>query len=556
MGSATSSDEGSPRTDRPDRDDHPAGPDAAPSTGAARTPPGGLRAAIGQALPSQRFGDHLAILSGTGQNIAGLAVFVVASLGTNILISRAFGRSGADALGLVTLATQFAFVGGAATRFGMDMAAVRRVAIDVGKGNRDRVRSVLARAAAIAAAVSAAAVVLVFLGAGALASGFGLGESGRTAFRATALALPFVALCQVYLGGTRGLKVMRHTLYVYWAGQPLAWVALMVAGWAALRRSVAVSVLAYAASWGVATAAAWWAWQRETGSFGRVSAERGEVAELVRYGAPRAPAALLAQLLFWTDYFVVSRYVNGAELGVYAAAVRIAQALVLFLIAVNYMFSPFVADLHAKGERDRLDGLFKALTRWVVAGSLPILLLLLIAPGPVLMVFGGKFAAGSGVLRILLIGQSVNVATGSVGFILIMVGRTGWDLAVYAASFLLDLAVAFLLAPHLGIEGAAVAQAVTLSASNGARLYLVWRFVHIQPFNRHYLRLAVPAAAGGAAMAAVHLALSRSGWPVDLSASALVGGLTYAVVLVVAGLTPAERSALARVAGLARTRAR
>src|SRR5207245_3279962 len=116
--------------------------------------------------------------------------------------------------------------------------------------------------------------------------------------------------------------------------------------------------------------AAWCVCECQSSSFEPAAAEPGDIGRLLRYGAPRAPAALLAQLLFWTDFFVVSRYVSKADLGVYAAAVRIAQTLVLFLIAVNYMFSPFVADLHARGERDRLGGLYKALTRWIMAGSL------------------------------------------------------------------------------------------------------------------------------------------------------------------------------------------
>src|SRR5205823_11286814 len=112
-------------------------------------------------------------------------------------------------------------------------------------------------------------------------------------------------------------------------------------------------------------------------------------------------------------------------------------------------------------------------------------------PGPVLKIFGGRFESGTTPLRILLIGQAVNVAVGSVGFILIMVGRTGWDLVVYAASFLVDLGVAFLLAPRLGAEGAAIAQAVTMVVSNAGRLYLVWRFVQMHAFTLRYVGLFV-----------------------------------------------------------------
>ena len=41
-------------------------------------PPERVRGVLDSVLPRERFGDHLAILAGTGQNIAGLAVYVVA----------------------------------------------------------------------------------------------------------------------------------------------------------------------------------------------------------------------------------------------------------------------------------------------------------------------------------------------------------------------------------------------------------------------------------------------------------------------------------------------
>lgn len=524
------------------------------STPPRMSPVAGLRRAVEGALPKERFGDHLTLLSGTGQNLLGLAVYVVASFGTNVLIARAFRGQGAAALGIITLATQLAFVIGAGTRFGMDMAAVRLVAIDMGKGEPGRIRPIVRRAVLIASVFSVAVAVALYFGAGGLAhvftsSGAPLSEY-RTALEAAAVALPFVAVSQVYLGGTRGLKMMRQTLYVQWVGQPVAWIVLMVAGWV-VSKTAGMSVLAYAVSWAFATLLAWPLWLRASAGHAGKPLERGETAALLRYGAPRAPAALLSQLLFWTDYFVVSGAVSATALGVYAAAVRVSQALGLFLIAVNYMFSPFVADLHARGELDRLDGLYKALTRWMLAGTLPILLLLAIVPGPVLQIFGSGFGQGTLQLRILLIGQIVNVGVGSVGFILIMVGRTGWDLAVYVLSFAIDLAVALTLRYPLGTTGAAIAQASALVTANLLRLWLVWRFVHIQPFTRHYFRLLIPAAIGGAAMLAVHLALKDGAWPVDLVVSAAVGWAVYAVALLGLGLTPTERGAVRKLLGRA-----
>jgi O-antigen/teichoic acid export membrane protein len=489
--------------------------------------------------------DSLTILSGTAQNIVGLGVFVIASFGMNILISHALGGKKSAAFGQVTLITQLAFVVGAATRFGMDMASVRRVAIEFGKGEAGRSRAVVRLAAAIALVVSLAVGLAAFVAAGPIATFLGA-PSG--ALRAAAVALVFVAVAQVYLGGSRGLKIMRHTLYAYWVGQSISWIAITLVMWKVFEKTVDITVLAYAISWVFATVVAVVSWRHATRTFTPMPAEPNEVRALMRYGAPRAPAALLSQAIFYTDLAVLSHYfTDDPRVSIYAAAIRVAQALVLFLTAVSYMFSPFVADLHERGERDRLNALFKQITRWTIGGTVPLLLLFVIAPAPVLRVFGGSYGSGSAWLRVLLIGQIVNVSVGAAGFILIMVGRTGWDLAVYASAFLIDLIVAILLVPHFGPVGAAVAQSIALVFSNTVRLWLVWRFVHIQPYDRYYAKLLIPTAIGAAAMIGIHTVLSGPKWGIDLLGTSLVGGVIYYVALVVFGLTPPEKAMVVRV---------
>jgi O-antigen/teichoic acid export membrane protein len=490
--------------------------------------------------------DRRTILAGTGQNVIGLGIFVIASFGMNILIAQAFGK-GSAAFGQITVATQLAFVVGAATRFGMDMAAVRRVAIEVGKGTGGRSRAIVRIAVTIALTVSVVVGLLAFVFAPAIAS---LMNAPQGAYRAAAIALVFVAIAQVYLGGSRGLKIMKHTLYAYWIGQSISWIVFTLIAWGAFHKTVGVTVLAYAASWVFATAVAWFFWRKESGRFKEhLPAEEGETRALIRYGAPRAPAALLSQALFYTDLFVLSIKLPQGDpsLSVYAACVRVSQALVLFLTAVSYMFSPFVADLHERGERERLNDLFKTITRWTLALTVPLLLLFLIAPAQVLHLFGSSYDEGTAWLRTLLVGQAVNVSVGAAGFVLIMVGRTTWDLIVYSLSFVLDVAMALLLIPHLGPEGAAIAQASTLVFSNMLRLYLVWRFVHIQPYDRDYARMLIPTAIGAAAMIAVHSMLEGPKWGVDLLATGLVGGLVYYTAFLLFGLTPTEKGAVMRL---------
>ena len=503
--------------------------------------------------------DQRVILGNTGQNVLGLAIGAVATFAAQVIMTRTLGDRG---FGVVVLTTQFAFIAAAATRFGMDVANVRLVAILVGRGQAARSRGLVRRAVLIATAVSVPFALIALAASSWLAETFS-GEPlvAEPAFRAAALTVPAAALAFTYMGATRGLKIMRFTLYAQWIAQPIGWIVLTLAMWAAISSTALVASAAFGVSWALALGIAWYGWEKEQGRFPEAAVGDGIPEErtgaLVRFGALRAPATLFSQLIFWTDFFVLSVLWSGqgaegaAETGVYGAVLRAAQALFLFLTSVSLTFSPFVADLHHRGERDRLDGLYKQVTRWTLAATIPVLLVLLVLPAQVLRVFGAEFVAGASALRIVSLGMIVPVMVGTVGFILIMAGRTGWDLLVYVGSFAIDFTLAFALAgpDALGIEGAAIAQAATLTFSAIVRLLLVRQFLHIWPFDPGYLRLVPPAVAGGLAMALTHAVMPAEKWFLDLVVSFGVGGLVYVVTLVAIGLPTNERTSLFRMAG-------
>jgi O-antigen/teichoic acid export membrane protein len=474
-------------------------------------------------------------------NVVGLGAGVASALGVQILLGRALMPG---AFGLVTVAVQAAFVASAGSRFGMDMAAVRLVAIARGAGAVEHLRSLVDRCALVALAASAV------LG-GLLAATSPLYEGYGRVIALAAAGVPFIAVTNVYLGATRGLGQMRQTLYVFWISQPLLWIALAGAAIAAGGATDA-AILAYDASWLLAALAARALWQREARGFAGRAATGAEMGAALRYGLPRAPAALLAQSIFWADLWVLAAFEHGTTLDAYAAAARISQILLLFLTSLNLVFAPFAADLHARGQRERLDELFKRSTRWALAATLPLLIVLFVSADDVLQAFSSRFELGEGALRILLAGQAANVATGSVGFILIMTGFTGLDLLdnLFGTALLVGLAAG--LTAAFGIEGTATAAAASIAALNLLRLAQVRRRVGIQPYERAYLRLVVPAAAGGLAALGAHAALSGQSWWASLTATGACGLAAYATFLPF-GLPLRERAALSTaLAGLSR----
>ena len=81
--------------------------------------------------------DERVLLRGTVANVAGLLAGVAAAFGVQVLLGRTLPAGG---LALVTIAVQVAFVASAGARFGMDVAAVRLVAIAQGAGDPGTLR--------------------------------------------------------------------------------------------------------------------------------------------------------------------------------------------------------------------------------------------------------------------------------------------------------------------------------------------------------------------------------------------------------------------------------
>lgn len=163
------------------------------------------------------------------------------------------------------------------------------------------------------------------------------------------------------------------------------------------------------------------------------------------------------------------------EAGVYAVAVRVALLLSFVLIASLPGLMPTIAELHEKGELVALQRLLTRAARLVFVGSLPIVLGAIVFAEPMLELFGAEFGVGSTTLRILCVGQLVQVATGLAGTILIMIGEAGPTTWAVGAGTVLNLVLSVALIPEFGAEGAAVATAASIAFANVLMVVMLWR---------------------------------------------------------------------------------
>ncbi len=231
-------------------------------------------------------------------------------------------------------------------------------------------------------------------------------------------------------------------------------------------------------------------------------------AELLRFGWPTALAGAFGLLVLWLDRLFVGYYLDDSSVGLYQAASQASLALAVVLAAFNAIFTPMIGELVRAGERERLGDLYRANTRWGLLAALPLGAVFLVAPADALeALFGAAYRPAAPALVLLSLGQLVNLATGAVGFLLMMSGRERWWLGCAAIALAANVALNLTLIPRWGVAGAAAATALSVGGIFVAGLVLVRRGLALWPWDRRLAgTLATILIACGAAAGATRLA--------------------------------------------------
>jgi O-antigen/teichoic acid export membrane protein len=247
-------------------------------------------------------------------------------------------------------------------------------------------------------------------------------------------------------------------------------------------------------------------------------------------------------VLAQADKIVLGVYLNAREVGIYAVAMALVGFVPVVLQSVNQIFSPTISELHAAENKLLLQRLYSTLTKWILVLTIPMALTLLIFSNSLMGVFGSDFRAGSMVLAIGTVGQLLNCAVGSVGYLLLMSGHQKRLVGIQAASAVTMVLFLLLLVPRYGLAGAAIGTAAGVAITNAWSLLAVRRTLGMVPYTANYLRLIVPTLATGAGllMLARLSAASFSDWQI-LAMALLTSYLLFSSVFVATGLDSQDR---------------
>lgn len=193
-------------------------------------------------------------------------------------------------------------------------------------------------------------------------------------------------------------------------------------------------------------------------------------------------------LMAHIDNIMIGYFMNTEAVGIYAVAFKIAYVASLVLIAINTVMASKISEQYYSKDITSLKKSIHFATTIVALGTFPIVLIIIIFPEYLLMAFGDEFTVGSTVLIYIAVGQLINALSGSVGILLSVTGHQVVVRNIIWITVIINVSLNYTLIPIYGIEGAAIATAISLAFQNIIMVLFAYKKLGINTFFNFRLR--------------------------------------------------------------------
>ncbi|WP_300399966.1 flippase [Nocardioides sp.] len=480
-----------------------------------------------------------------GRSVLGAVVSNVANVLVILVIARMLG---VGAVGEYTLAFAVRAILLLVCGLGMRTAMTRFVAAHLATGDPGGLRGAVVLGVSVPVGVASVVALGWFVAADALATSVFDEPELATTMQVVALSLPFFVLVNVALAATQGFSSMQAYVWIGQVLEPglrfaLTLLLLLLGGGTV---AAASALLAASVVSGIVALATLVRMVSTLPPAQRTYPGRA----LTSFAATSWVASMATQGLLWADVVILGALVSTEEVGVYQVAARVVLIGMFVITALNAAVSARIATAWVRGDIDAVDERYTGTILWSSRLTWPMLAGLVAVPTAVLQLFGAGFGDASTVVLILAVGAAAEVLGAPSAVLLNQIGRNGLNLVINVSSLVVNVGLNFALIPVYGINGAAFAWAFTMAVGAVVRVVTVRRVATGRwPWSRPLL------VSLGAALAAALLAelvtdlLPANEWLRLAVAAVLVIGL-YGSVVVLRGLSGAERDALSRAISL------
>lgn len=398
-------------------------------------------------------------------NLLSLSILGASGILINVVVGLGYGTA---ALGQFSLLLAAYLVFSQVAALGVHLSALKHVAEAL---RRPETLGVIIRAGALVVSISASLTAIAF----ALAGGWlerlfeSPGLQGSIILAAPGLAL--FGGNKYSFGVLNGLSRLR-VLAAVQAARPVAiLIGLVVAAAVGLPSQKLGIVLTFSE---LVVAAATFPLLMEFKGEPRQSSFRRWVWRHLHFGAWSMPGHILIDLGTRIDILVLGVLLSERAVGIYSFAAVLAEGVAQISYVLRTVLNKDVVSCFVTGDRRRLFRLMRMAALIMVPGTalLSVMVVYLFVPVIRLSGLDAALMEGAKPLAIMLVGAVAASAVAPFGFALIQSGRPELHTLVVVLGLSLNLALTLVLVPRIGMDGAALAVAISLCATPLASIAL------------------------------------------------------------------------------------
>ncbi len=399
----------------------------------------------------------------------------------NILYQRGLGI---EYYGLYTLSTAVITLIGTVLTLGLDDAMIRYIAIYRGKKQPNLLRGLTIFCSALAGIAGLIGAVFVIYFAPAIAN-FEHKPQIVPFLQVLGSTIPLIILTTIWAGGLQGFKDFKKRALMGKIFLPFVGFLLIVITVIFFRSLYAILIITVIGTLLATVGNLFFFFQR----FAKVKAteEKSEeyaTREWFGFAAPNFLTTIVGVVLDSIDTLLLGYFaVSVIALGQYGAAIKVTALIGMPLSALNTMFAPTIAELHSRGEHEKLTVMFKIVTKWSITFSLPIFWVTVLFAVPFLSLSGDAFISAWPLVLVFAVGGIVNTGTGSVGYMLLMTGKVKLSFLNSLAAIIANVVFGLILTPRYGAMGIAIATVLAILVVNTMRVLQVRLLLKMQPYR-------------------------------------------------------------------------
>ncbi len=292
-------------------------------------------------------------------------------------------------------------------------------------------------------------------------------------FKILGITLPFFAINQVSVEFIRGLKRLQISELIRSVIRPLIMTLSLLFLWSKPIDTNTIIYLFLIGSVANSIFSSYTIW-RNLAKIPKNPNSIFKLKELVATSLPMMAVSVSSALMVALPIFVLEFIGTEVEVGLFSVAYKVSQIITLILMIINTMSAPKFAELFWANKTKELQKLLNQTSKIMFWVALIFSIFVIVFSRTILGLFGSEFQNSGIILIILIIGQLVNAATGSVGVLLNMSGNQ----KIYRQSILVVVIALAITCPiatfYFGLIGTAITTTLSIIFIN------VWLVIRVR----------------------------------------------------------------------------